>query len=526
MRRLVAAAAAVLMTAGTAAIAEPGGAPDVLPAELPLGPAGLAERRTVRELAPGVTLHEVVRGAVDPDDGFTVSAGFAAAEADALAIEQRVRTAGLTPRREEVVGAGWVVRTGLFTSPTEADALLPRLRSAGLSPRVDATVDDGATTDGPWRVNIIVVDPKRFTGSMRGVLAKDTVFGRETTSGMAARTGALAAVNGGYFTIDGTRDVPGPWLEGVDGDPAGIAVIDGELLSESVGDRPALVLRHDDGRGEVRRLATELELTGPLGTRHQVTGLNRVPGLVVNCGGVGQPPAHDYTCGNPDELIVFTDDFGATLPAGPGVQASLDAHGSVVEVADTRGGAQPTAGRQVVQGTGEAAEWLRRNAIVGTRLDLRERVVDTDTGAPLALRPDTSVINGGPLLVDDGEIASDPARDGWSPLPVAGSARAEFFWRWYLRRNPRTAAGVLPDGRTVLVQSDGRAPGWSAGLTIDETARVLDSLGVDDAINLDGGGSSTVVADGRVVNRPSDAAGERPAGDAIVITPLRVRELW
>jgi exopolysaccharide biosynthesis protein len=71
----------------------------------------------------------------------------------------------------------------------------------------------------------------------------------------------------------------------------------------------------------------------------------------------------------------------------------------------------------------------------------------------------------------------------------------------------------------VLIESDGRAPGWSAGLTIDETARLMAAFGADEAINLDGGGSSTMVADGALVSRPSDAAGERPAGDAIVITP-------
>jgi exopolysaccharide biosynthesis protein len=116
-------------------------------------------------------------------------------------------------------------------------------------------------------------------------------------------------------------------------------------------------------------------------------------------------------------------------------------------------------------------------------------------------------------------VAIDPARDGSSPEPIAGAAKAEFFWRWYERRNPRTAAGVLPDGRLVLPRSDGRAPGWSAGLTIGETADVMAALGARSAINLDGGGSSTVVTDGQVINHPSDIAGERPAGDAIVLVP-------
>jgi hypothetical protein len=105
--------------------------------------------------------------------------------------------------------------------------------------------------------------------------ARDANYGRETTSSMAARSGAVAAVNGGFFTIDGTRDIPGPWLEGTDGDPAGIAVVEGELLSEAVNDRPALVLAREDGRAAIRRLATELQLIGPRGDRQEITGVNR-----------------------------------------------------------------------------------------------------------------------------------------------------------------------------------------------------------------------------------------------------------
>ncbi|WP_436499131.1 phosphodiester glycosidase family protein [Actinokineospora sp. HUAS TT18] len=511
MRRLNAALAALTVTAtvltGTGAAATTG-----FPA-LPLGASDLPEQRSVRRLAPGVELHSIVRGRVDARDVFTVSAGFGVTGLEA--IEQKVRAAGFEPRRERAGTAGWVVRVGRFATLAQADALLPALRAAGLSPRTDNTLDDGVATDGPWRVNLLVVDPARFGGEVRGVLANDAVAGRETTSAMAERAGALAAVNGGYFTIDGTRDVPGPWLEGTDGDPAGISVIDGEVLSESVGDRPALVLRND--RAQVRRLRTDLELVGP--SRVQVTGLNRTPGLVVNCGGVGTlPAAHDYTCGNPDEVVVFSPAFGAALPTGPGYQVELDRAGRVIAVG-TRGGANPAPGHQVVQATGTAAEGLQRTATVGTRWTTRERVVDTETGTPLPLTKRTTVINGGPLLVDDGEIALDPARDGWSPEPIAGSARAEFFWRWYERRNPRTAAGVLPDGRLVLMQCDGRAPGWSAGLSIAETAQVMAGLGVRSAVNLDGGGSSTAVANGQIVNRPSDTAGERPAGDAIVLVP-------
>jgi len=111
----------------------------------------------------------------------------------------------------------------------------------------------------------------------------------------------------------------------------------------------------------------------------------------------------------------------------------------------------------------------------------------------------------------------DPVRDGWSPTAVDGAPRADFFWRWYVRRNPRTAAGVLPDGRLLFVQVDGRQPGRSVGLSVTETARFFDEIGAVEAVNLDGGGSSAVATRDGLVNTPSDPE-ERPVADAFVLT--------
>ncbi|WP_233552878.1 phosphodiester glycosidase family protein [Jiangella rhizosphaerae] len=208
------------------------------------------------------------------------------------------------------------------------------------------------------------------------------------------------------------------------------------------------------------------------------------------------------------------------MPTGPGYQVRLDAQDRVVEVAPVRGGAEPAAGTVVLQATGDAAAWLAEHGTAGARLVLDTDVVDGDTGRRVPLRPGASVVNGGPLLVEDGATALDPVRDGWSPATLAGTARADFYWRWYVRRNPRTAAGVLPDGRLVFVVVDGRQVGRSVGLSITETAELMRSLGVDEALNLDGGGSSTVVTEDGVVNTPSDPV-ERPVGDAVVLLPGR-----
>ncbi len=84
-------------------------------------------------------------------------------------------------------------------------------------------------------------------------------------------------------------------------------------------------------------------------------------------------------------------------------------------------------------------------------------------------------------------------------------------------RHPRTAVGVRADGRILLVTVDGRQPEKSVGMTIAELTALLIELGAVEAINMDGGGSTTMVIDGKVVNSPSDLTGERPVGDALLV---------
>ncbi|MEZ0074872.1 exopolysaccharide biosynthesis protein [Planotetraspora sp. GP83] len=82
-------------------------------------------------------------------------------------------------------------------------------------------------------------------------------------------------------------------------------------------------------------------------------------------------------------------------------------------------------------------------------------------------------------------------------------------------------AGVDAKGRLMLVTVDGRLTGGSEGFTIAEAADFMRSLGAVQALNLDGGGSTTMVIGGQLVNNPSDATGERPVGDTIQVLPAR-----
>jgi exopolysaccharide biosynthesis protein len=115
------------------------------------------------------------------------------------------------------------------------------------------------------------------------------------------------------------------------------------------------------------------------------------------------------------------------------------------------------------------------------------------------------IVSGGPLLLWKGKRLEEPAKESIS--------RA-----FFLARHPRTAAGVRADGKLLFVTVDGRRPEESVGMSLPELTDLLLELGCVSAINLDGGGSTTMVIDGKVVNRPSGGSARRNA-DAILLFP-------
>ncbi|MEV4641202.1 phosphodiester glycosidase family protein [Actinoplanes sp. NPDC049548] len=505
----------------TPAVAAPGGA-------LPLGPAGLEEVRTTRTLQPGVTLTRIVRGHADPSAVWTVEVAIPAgagspdpdappaaisSEGDARATAGRLLAAGLDPRVEQVETPpladfsgvlGWRVRVGTTATKPEADALRQRVIAAGFAGSTvytgwDGEPDDVGSSTGPWHVDVLTIDPRGFHGRLDATYGPD-LEQRETTSRLAALEGADAAVNAGFFVLDPAAGAPG--------DPAGAGAYDGRLVSEPVAGRPALVLRDDARRTSIKRLRWRGEVAGLA-----LDGLNRVPGLIRNCGGTGDAPTdlplHDVTCTDPDELIAFDGSYGTSTPSGPGAEVVLDRGGRVIDIRPVRGTTVPAGGR-TVQGTGAKADALLAAAHRGRRLIVRASLVDED-GRPVPTPRPVSIVNGGPELVRDGRVHATPAADG-----MIHPGEPSFAYGWVHKRNPRTFVGVDAKGRTVLVTADGRSTS-SVGLGIAETAAVARSLGLRDAMNLDGGGSTTMVAGGAVINVPSDASGERPVGDALVV---------
>ncbi|MGZ5454605.1 MAG: phosphodiester glycosidase family protein, partial [Candidatus Aminicenantales bacterium] len=188
-----------------------------------------------------------------------------------------------------------------------------------------------------------------------------------------------------------------------------------------------------------------------------------------------------------------------TTMTGPeGTEVIID-RGRVAAVRTGKGAASIPRSGWVLSGSGAAAAWLRAELRPGARCELQSDVC-------LSPRPPFNVdfvVGGGPRLVRDGRpAAGDPGIYG------PGFADA---------RHPRTAVGIRTDGRILFVTVDGRQPERSVGITIAELAALLIELGAVEAINMDGGGSTTMVVGGRVVNSPSDLSGERPVGDAFLV---------
>lgn len=135
----------------------------------------------------------------------------------------------------------------------------------------------------------------------------------------------------------------------------------------------------------------------------------------------------------------------------------------------------------------------------------REATGGLQLGWQAGRRSDGTVAVGGfPDLIDQSRRVGD--------LEV--EARPSFA----AARHPRTAVGWDVDAGVLwLVAVDGRQPPYSAGMSLPELADLFEALGVEEALNLDGGGSTAIVVQGSVVNRPSDAAGERPVVNALAL---------
>jgi hypothetical protein len=160
----------------------------------------------------------------------------------------------------------------------------------------------------------------------------------------------------------------------------------------------------------------------------------------------------------------------------------------------------------VLSGNGMGADFLKQNATVGQELSFRLEVASLSPN-PIDLASIQEAVAGGPRLLTDGKVTITDSAEGIAPS-------------FSTTRHPRTAAGVTAKGKLLLMVVDGRQKGVSRGVSLSELANLFLKYGAKDAVNLDGGGSSTAIVRDLIVNSPSEGKERAVANALLVCAPL------
>ncbi|MFD2078770.1 3',5'-cyclic AMP phosphodiesterase CpdA [Actinopolymorpha cephalotaxi] len=324
-------------------------------------------------------------------------------------------------------------------------------------------------------------------GTSVGYLFPGRVAAGAPISEQARDAGAVAAVNGDFFDINNSNA------------PLGVGIKDGTLL-QSPDNAPtwqkSAAILTPEGLGSIGSVFFTGTITLPGERTAPLAGVNK-PGL----------PA--------DGIEAFTPLWGSYCRCRATTGATKVAEvevvdGRVTAVRDTAGSGEIPAGGFVLVGRDAGADTLAALTVgAPVSIDYRARTADDK-----AIR---TALNGRQLLVVNGVAQRASAGNNVPPAP-------------------RTAVGFSRDGtKMFLLAADGRQPAFSDGLGLDELAAMMVELGAYNAVNLDGGGSTTLVARKpgeqtvRVENHPSDGSERHDPNGLGLFAPKgsgHLRGLW
>lgn len=334
--------------------------------------------------------------------------------------------------------------------------------------------------EGPWAIQVLEVRRDAADMEFEAVLGGEYVLGIEPLDKIAERVSKpqhypAAGINGDFYLL---RNDP------FQGDPTGLCVINGELISSPVNRSVFVILK--DGKPYIDRFQLKGTLYKVDGERFEISGVNQ------RC---------------PDEgIVIITPGFftatraqngSAQLLAGP-LKEPLKPDGTydfTVQTVLEKDSVLMLENNQVAfVGLGSGAQFLEKVSTGG-------KLHCTFSIDPLSGQIKHAV-GGTPRLLRNGEISIEAEEEG---------IRASFVET----RHPRTALGFNNE-YVFLVSVDGRQPEYSVGMSLIELARFLKELGAAEALNLDGGGSTTMLVLGEVRNRPSDGR-VRPIANAFIL---------
>lgn len=380
---------------------------------------------------------------------------------------------------------------------------------------------------GPLQVAALRVDPA--VARIESALAEGRTPALETIPSLAARLDVVAAVNAGFF--------------GPNGRPAGVLKQGGHWIGLP-GDRARGAVGFVDGPGGPRVLFAQLRVS--LAIEAHPRGASSKAGRrtlsVDHLNPTGLPlglalytPPFVAVSLRPQAAAAKTSATASPQPAG----APSPAPGAPAPAAPAPAAPAPAA-RQTPFVALVCSETPCRVVNRLTRVPKEEAVPIPADGLVLvargrpAVRQIASLARGAALEVVPVIDVERGDRDGWSEArDIVGGVglllhdgvrltdwSVERFRAGFdTERHPRTLIGVDGGGHVWLVVVDGRRPEWSLGMRFDELQTLAERLGLRTVLNLDGGGSTTMVVSGDVVNRPTDLIGPRRVSDAIVVRP-------
>jgi hypothetical protein len=342
---------------------------------------------------------------------------------------------------------------------------------------------------GPWRINVLEIDLRTPGLVLRGVRAKDSAVARETVRSMVDRHAgpgrAIAAINTDFFNVRNGESENNVVIEG--------RIDKGITMTESP---------HDAFDNVHYQFGVDWS-NKPYIERFIVSSRLHVPGRrPIQLEGINAWP-------DSNTIVLYTSAMGAATPPDTArrhptlVPLRLKTQNGntmtfVVAGNATEGGTLPLAGGGVLAASGDMREMARSIGRLGGTVRVESRMLPVRS-------PVRTVVGGWPRIVMNGRSIAE-----YSNIIEGTFAR-------FAGRNPRSAVGFSRDStRLWLVTVDGRRA-TDAGMTLPELAQLMLDLGAHDAVNFDGGGSTTMVVEGKVMNRPSDAAGERPVGSGLLV---------
>ncbi|MDD3002091.1 MAG: phosphodiester glycosidase family protein [Candidatus Riflebacteria bacterium] len=308
-------------------------------------------------------------------------------------------------------------------------------------------------------VHILKIGPQAFKGSIYPALANEGIAQRETLSSMAKRYNAIVGINAGYFTSRG--------------DPLGTLIIGRKLVSSPLYGRSVFGITEDDA----------VVFGNP-----EFSGTIKASSFSVPITAINQPRR-----GN--SITVYTSEYAdSTRTEETGIEIIL-IKGKIVGIQENDATIPPDG--VVVSAGGKYTE-LFEQLKLGETIDINYSVAPPWNTIRQA-------VCGGPRLIENGNISINYAEEKFDPSLVSA-------------RHPRTAIGLSFDGDLIMTVIDGRTK-QNAGMTLKELALYLQKMGIRHAINLDGGGSSTMVVKGRIVNAPSDGSERKISNGLLILKP-------